>query len=404
VTLGAALWLAAAGLAALAWTRLALLGLLTQARLDRLGDGRADPPAGGWPRLTVVVPCRDEAANVEAAVRSLLAQDYPDLEVVAVDDRSTDGTDAILDRLRAAEPRLAVIHVTDLPPGWLGKNHACHVGAERARGRFVLFADGDVVFAQGAIRRAVAYAEWHRLGHLVALPRLVAHGFGERAFVTGFAAIASYVFRVWELRRPRTGGFIGVGAFNLLRRDDYLRVGGHRRLALEVVDDAKLGLVLRRSGVRQGAVDSAGLVQVRWQAGLVRSVGGLVKNGFAGAEYRWSVALAAASILAFLSLAPLAAALWAPLPSARLLGLYGYAVSVAIHGTVARRFGGGSGVEGLLQPLAGLSLGAVHLASAAVTTCRRGIVWRGTRYPLDALRAGCVRAADWPVDGAVGWE
>jgi hypothetical protein len=129
-----------------------------------------------------------------------------------------------------------------------------------------------------------------------------------------------------------------------------------------------------------------------------------VKNGFAGAEYRWSVALGASCGLAFLSLAPLAAAAWAPLPSVRLLGLYGYAVSAAIHGTVARRFGGGSGVEGLLQPLAGLLLGGVHLASAAVTTWRRGIVWRGTRYPLDALRAGCVRAGDWPVDGAVGWE
>ncbi len=404
MTLGAVLWLAAAGLAALAWTRLALLGLLTQARLDRLGTGPVEPPPGGWPRVTVVVPCRDEAANVEAAVRSLLSQDYPDLEVVAVDDRSTDGTGGILDRLAEGEPRLAVVHLGELPPGWLGKNHACHVGAARASGRFVLFADGDVVFAQGALRRAVAYAEQHRLGHLVALPRLVAHGFGERVFVTGFAAIASYVFRVWELRLPRTGGFIGVGAFNLLRRDDYLRVGGHRRLALEVVDDAKLGLVVRRSGVRQGAVDSGGLVQVRWQAGLVRSVGGLLKNGFAGAEYRWSVALGASCGLAFLSLAPLAAAVWAPLPSARLLGLYGYAVSAAIHGTVARRFGGGSGVEGLLQPLAGLLLGGVHLASAAVTTWRRGIVWRGTRYPLDALRAGCVRAGDWPVDGAVGWE
>jgi hypothetical protein len=151
-------------------------------------------------------------------------------------------------------------------------------------------------------------------------------------------------------------------------------------------------------------VDSAGLVQVRWQAGLARSIGGLVKNAFAGAEYRWTVALAVASALAFLSLAPLGAALWAPLPSARLLGAYGYAVSAVVHGAVARRFGGGSGVEGLLQPLAGLSLCAVHLASAAVTTCRRGIVWRGTRYPLEALRAGCVRAADWPVSGAVGWE
>jgi hypothetical protein len=173
---------------------------------------------------------------------------------------------------------------------------------------------------------------------------------------------------------------------------------------MEVVDDAKLGLLLRRSGVPQGAVDSGGLVSVRWQAGLVRSVAGLVKNGFAGSEYRWSAAFTSATCLAFLALAPLAAALLAPAPAARLLGLYALAVSAAIHGTVARRFGGGTGLEGLCFPAAGLALAGVFLASAGAAAARGGIVWRGTRYPLDALRRGCVRAADWPASAAVGWE
>ncbi len=397
-------WLLAALLAALAWARLAIQGLLTQFRVDRLRDLPAAEPAGGWPRLALVAPCRDEAAGVEAAVRSFLDQDYPRLEVLAVDDRSGDGTGEILDRLAAGRPGLRVRHVAALPEGWLGKNHACHVGAAETAGEWVLFADGDVVLGQDVLRRAVAYAEAHRLGHLVALPRFRAHGFLERAFVTGVAALANGVFRTWELRRPRTSGFIGVGAFNLVRRSEYERVGGHRRLALEVVDDAKLGLLLRRSGVRQGAVDSGGLVSVRWQAGLVPSLRGLVKNLFAGVEYRWPRALLGSLTLAFLSATPLAAVLLAPTPAARGIALYALATQAVLHGLVARQFGDGSGLEGLLFPPVGLALACLLVVSAADATLRGGVVWRGTRYPLPSLRSGCLRAADLPVSGTVGWD
>src|SRR6185503_12704094 len=111
----------------------------------------------------------------------------------------------------------------------------------------------------------------HRLGHVVASPHMRASGFWERAFVGSFALMASLKFRMWELRRPGTGAYIGVGAFNLVRREAYAAVGGHRTLALEVVDDVKLGLILRRSGVPQGVLDSDGLVQVRWQRGVLAS-------------------------------------------------------------------------------------------------------------------------------------
>jgi hypothetical protein len=397
-----ALLAAAAGAAA--WLRVAWVGILTDLRVDHLSGVDPDaPPPGGWPPLTVVVPARDEAAGVEPAVRSLLAQDYPELRVVAVDDRSVDGTGEILDRLAAGEPRLRVVHVRELPPGWLGKNHACALGAEAADDGFVLFTDGDVVFAPGALRRAVAYARAHGLGHLVALPRLVAPGLLERAFVSTFAALVNPAFRTWELRRAGSSAYVGIGAFNLVRRDAYLATGGHRRLRLEAVDDVKLGIVLRRSGVPQGAVDSDGMVSVRWNAGFLASWAGLVKNAFAGTEYRWSVALASAAALLVTSAGPALAALLGG-GAARAVGLLGWLTGAAVVGTVARRFGGGSGAEGLLLPVTGSALAAVVLTSAAVTTLRGGIVWRGTRYPLAELRAGCVRERDWPPASAVGWN
>jgi hypothetical protein len=243
---------------------------------------------------------------------SLLAQDYPALEVVAVDDRSRDGTGEILDRLAARAPALRVVHVAELPEGWLGKNHACHLGFRATRGALVLFTDGDVSFAPGALRAAAAYLLAHRLGHLVALPRLETGGGLERAFVSAFAALIGYLFRVADLRRPGTEAFVGVGAFNLVRREGYLAAGGHERLRLEVADDVKLGLLLRRSGVAQGAADGGGRVRVRWQAGLLASLGGLVKNAFAGLEYRWDLTLGLCALLALLGAGPLAALLGPP--------------------------------------------------------------------------------------------
>jgi glycosyltransferase involved in cell wall biosynthesis len=360
------------------------------------------PPDAPPPSVSVIVPSRDEAREVEAATRSLLRQEGVRLEVIAVDDRSTDDTGAILDRIAAEDPRLRVVHVRSLPEGWLGKNHACHEGAAAAGGEWLLFTDGDVHLAPDALRRAIAYAVQHRLGHMIASPFMVTGGFWERAFVSSFAIMVSLKFRMWELPRKGTGAYVGVGAFNLVRRADYLAAGGHRTLALEVVDDVKLGLILRRSGVRQGAVDSEGLVRVRWQRGLVASWRGLVKNSFAAAEWRWGMVVAGLVTMTLLALVPAAAVVFAP-PKVRLLAAVPLLLSVVFHGAAARRVSAGTGLEGLTFPLCALALMGVSVWSAASATVR-GVTWRGHRYPLAVLRRGCVRERDWPSSRAVGWD
>jgi hypothetical protein len=401
--MGAVLLLPLCALALAGWLLVARLGWLADRALPDLED---QPPAEAPPPLSVIVPCRDEARGVEAAIGSLLGQDLPGLEVVAIDDRSSDGTGAILDRLAAADPRLTVVHITTLPPGWLGKNHALEVGARRARGEWLLFTDGDVLFQPGALRRALGYATRHGLGHVAAGPRFIAPGFLERAFVTGFGVFASLAFRFHRLRLPGTGAFVGIGAFNLVRRSDWERIGGHLPLRLEVVDDLKLGLVLRRSGVPQGALSGGALITVRWQHGFWPSVLGLVKNAFAGAEYHLWLTLLAASLLAIGGLGPpllLLTALWLrDWPAAALAGTAVLAAAT-IHGGAARRLARGSGLEGVALPLVAALLAGVQVASALVTLWRGGVTWRGTTYPLGELRRGCVRLADWPVKGAAGW-
>jgi glycosyltransferase involved in cell wall biosynthesis len=382
------------------------------ARLPNLRTGRTPPePTAPWPKLSVVVACRNEEAGVRQALSSLLSQDYPDTEIIVVDDRSDDGTGAILRELATEHPVLRMVRVDTLPAGWLGKTHAMQVGAAAASGEWILFTDADVVFAPGVLRRAVAWVERERLGHGVALPLFVAPGFLERSFVALFGLVLLIYLRVDELRRPGSRAHVGVGAFNLVRRDAYRAIGGHERLRMEVADDVKLGLVLRRSGVRQGCADSGGLVSVRWQRGFAATLRGLMKNLFAGNEYSWRLSMRSVIGLPLATMFPLlfvvlslavphgTGAAWTV---AGLLAAGAWLTSASLHGLAARRFAGGQGLEGLALPLVGLCLGGVALASALAASARGAVIWRGTRYPLSELKAAVVRDAQWPRDRAPG--
>ncbi|MBX7187947.1 MAG: glycosyltransferase [Vicinamibacteria bacterium] len=389
-----------------------LLALLNIGLVARLAAFRRDfptlrewegPEPASWPKLSVIVPCRNEAAGVEKAMSSLLAQDYPNLEIVAVDDRSEDATGAILDALAVKDSRLTVLHLTDLPEGWLGKNNAAHRGAARASGEWLLFTDGDVVFERDALKRSVAFAEAHGLGHFVALPQFEAHGLLERAFVSTFTIALAIKLNPSQLCVPRTWAYVGVGAFGLVRREAYEKIGGHTRLAFEVADDLKLGLLLRRGGVAQGCLTSDGMVRVQWQHGLVATLRGLEKNAFSGCEWNTALAIAAIVGVAGAALLPYLPLL-VPAPGWTLpLAFLAAALPVVLVAASARRLSGGSGIEGLLAPVGALTLGGVIAWSTLLALLRRGIVWRGTFYPLRELRRRCVREWGMSAKDAIGW-
>ena len=358
------------------------------------------PPT--WPKVSVIVPCRNEEAGVEKAMLSLLAQDYPELQILAVDDRSEDATGAVLDALAARDPRLTVLHIATLPDGWLGKNHAMRQGAARADGSWLLFTDGDVMFEPGALKRSVAFAKAHGLGHFIALPRFVADGFLERAFVSTFM-ISFSVLDPTRLHVAKSWSFVGVGAFGLVRRDAYERIGGHERLAFEVADDVKLGLLLRRGGVAQGCLDSDGMVSVRWQNGFLASLRGLEKNAFAALE--WDPVAAVLGISAFLGATLLP---YAPLVFTLPIWTWPFAafcafVQVLLVSAASRHSASGTGLEGLLAPFMALSLAGVITWSTMLALARGGIVWRGTFYPLARLRQHCVRVLSLKAENGVGW-
>jgi len=200
-------------------------GFRLRSGLRHLSDLGRVAPLGDkqLPSLTIVATARNEAARIEAAARSLLAQDYPGCEVLIVDDRSTDETGSILDRLAAEDSSLRVLHVADLPAGWVGKSHALACAAEATRSDWILFTDADVEFAPEAARCAVSLALRESADHLAVAPDLVLETLGEAMFVGYFVLVFDLSQEPWAAQDPRSKRSIGIGAFNLVRRGAYER-------------------------------------------------------------------------------------------------------------------------------------------------------------------------------------
>jgi chlorobactene glucosyltransferase len=252
---------------------LVLVNLASTPRLSRMGVSR-----GPFPRVSIVIPARNEEAAVEQAVRSQLAQDYPDFEVIVVDDRSTDGTGAILESLAHGSPRLRVLHGTDPPPGWLGKPHALWRGARAASGEILLFADADVCYHPACLSEAVAFLESRKADFLALLPRMEARGFWENVLMP-YVIGAYFAGPGFLANRDRARWMaIGGGAGNLIRRRAYESIGGHEALKSSVVDDLALAYRAKRSGFRARVVRAEDRVAVRMYRGFSEVWDGFTKN------------------------------------------------------------------------------------------------------------------------------
>jgi len=340
------------------------------------------------PTLSIIVPACNEAETVEDAMRSLLALDYPSLEIVAIDDRSTDATGEILDRLAASDGRLRVLHLRELPSGWLGKNHALQRGSETASGDWLLFTDADVHYQPDALRRVMALVRKHRCDHLAAFVHVPAEGFWEKVFLPFFFTMFSFRFRTWEASWRGWPGYVGIGAFNLLRAEAYRALGGHTRLRMEVADDIQLGKVVKRAGYRQWLMTSEELISVRWVSGFRGIINGLTKNAFAGVGYSWP-AVAASVIGTFAGCVWPMIGVWVGPPGARLAcaaALLAMAVAAGCQSPHTRT----SPLYALGWPLAAVLFLTIIVRSGLLAERQGGVYWRGTFYSLEELRRGRV--------------
>jgi len=347
--------------------------------------------SSGLPRVSIIVPARNEEATVEGVLRGLVALDYPQLEVIAVDDRSTDRTGERMDAFAASQngsDRLKILHITELPAGWLGKTHAMWTATQHAKGEWLLFTDADVFFRPDTLHRAMAYAASANADHLVMFPSMVMKTPGERMMISFFQTLFVFGHRPWKVADPKSKDHMGVGAFNLIRRPAYDSIGTYKALRMEVLDDMKLGKVVKEAGFAQRNVFGDGLLSIRWAEGAFGVVNNLTKNFFAVMSFQWWRTVASAVALAYLNLMPFLGVWVAPGWSRA-----GYVLALASIFAIYTGMSSRSHVPWyycLLHPVSSALFVYTLLRSMFITLRDGGVTWRGTKYPLDELRKGLV--------------
>src|ERR1700722_4394710 len=348
------------------------------------------PPITGTelPRISLLFAARDEEEKLPCALATLAQIDYPELEIIGVDDRSEDATGRILDDFASTHPTLRAIHVKELAAGWLGKPHALQQAYEASSGEWLLFTDADVRFKTDVLRRAMTMVTERNLDHLSLFGDVEMVGFWEKVVVTFFGMAFHMATAPNDVINPKSGAYVGVGAFQLLRRSAYETAGTHRRLAMEVVDDMKLGKIVKQAGFRSAVAVAQDFVVVRWHAGARNLINDVTKNFFAGSGF--SVARVAISILGLL--------LMNVLPFAGLIFGHGW-VRIFSAICVLVVLGFHVGVDTVMRvsplycftvPIGAVIFGYMLLRSTVFTLKQGGIIWRGTFYPLEALKRGAV--------------
>jgi glycosyltransferase involved in cell wall biosynthesis len=366
----------------------ALQGMPTLPDLTQLPLPEPLPWTDG-PDLTVVVPACNEEMAIAATLRSLLASRGIRLEILAVNDRSTDLTGEQMERVAveaadAGGPHmLRILHIRALPEGWLGKPHAMAQAAAQAEAEWVLFTDGDVLFAPDALARALHHAQAERADHLVLTPTLIVHSLGERAMQAAMQVLAEWGLRLWKVADPHARDFIGVGGFNLFRREAYLAVGGFESLRMEVLDDLRIGWKIKRAGLRQRVALGPGLVSIRWIAGALSVIHLLEKNAFATYRFRPLVHVLVGFGLVLVALGPMAALLCGGWTS--VAGAVSLLAIVLAYWAQRRLTQSPVWMAAFFGPCIALVTYA-FMRSMVLALRRGGIRWRGTLYPLDGLR------------------
>ena len=337
-------------------------------------------------RCSVVIAARNEEARIEQTIRHVLAQSRVKVELIIVDDRSTDRTSEILERLAKQDARVRTKRVDELPKGWLGKCHACHVGANAASGDWILFTDADCWLKPDVIARAMRVAERDGADHVTLSPGTVLESLGAQAWHLLF--LTSLLNWFSGVNRDRPKAFLGIGAFNLVRAAAYRQCGGYEALRLTVVDDIKLGLLLRRAGKRTRAFLGVDDVECHW----AMTIGGMVKimekNYFAAIDFRLGLALAGAAAVV-LAGCTLVSGLLSGTAAGLAAGLS--PLLLILPGAILAKRLGRSWPCAVLMPFMVPVFWYALLNSTWSTLRQGGIRWRDTFYPLDTLRAGNVQ-------------
>jgi glycosyltransferase involved in cell wall biosynthesis len=368
------------------WIVMPLRAVLHARKLRSLSALEIDTPVE-WPRVSVLIPARNEEDTLFAAVQSLLQVDYPDLEIILINDRSTDRTGEAAERLALLDSRIRRIDIEQLPEGWLGKVHALQQGVRASSGEWLLFTDADVHFAPQALNKAIAYCLQYRKGFLALFPEL--------ANIRGLVGMAQAAFGVMllslldptRIADPQSKAAMGVGAFNLVKKECIEPQAGLEWLRMELADDVGLGLMMKQRGANPDILSGRNLISLDWYPNLTAMLNGVLQRCIIGSNYHpllFSITctfmFVCLAVPAFLgctlsSLTPLA---W--------LCLAAYLIPAIAMQAGAQNFAiSGYSLWGILPGYAIILYGMLRSLLSCIH--HRGVYWRGNLYALGELRA-----------------
>ena len=368
-----------------------LIGLIWLRRHFDINRGRGEPVLSDmavaededWPALTVLVAAKDEEANIATCLRGLLAQDYPRLQVVVIDDRSGDRTSVIIDEMAAADPRLTALHVEELPPGWFGKSHAMSVGVRQAAGELLCFTDADCTFdSPQLLCAAVGLVRKKQIDFLSVLPRLEARSFWEKVVQPVAGGIMVFWFPPQKVNDPTSSVAYANGAFMLLKREAYDAFGGHDAVRSALNEDMQMASLAKREGLRLGVLRGGDMYSVRMYSGLPQIWRGWTRI-FVGCFGTLPRLLATALVLAVFSLSPYVSLVTSSLAGSAAWWMFGAAAfAIVAQQSVMMRFYHLTGIAPGLAPTYPLgALFCLGMMFNAMTRLGGGsITWRGTTY------------------------
>jgi chlorobactene glucosyltransferase len=373
------------GLAVLILVAWLLALIRTVVNLTLIPRLRGDMQPANEPLVSAIIPARDEAHIIERTVRAFLAQTYANLELIVVNDRSTDATGEIVRAIH--DPRLMVIDGIEPPPGWLGKPWALHQGSRAARGELLLFVDADLVYAPPALGAAVAYLQARGVALLSLFPHLEMQGFGEIASMPMMPMVFHTFMPTWISNHTRFARLaVGGGTGNLVVREIYESSGGHEALSDAVVDDIALARLVRRHGGRTEIVRAEELVSLRMYHGVREVIDGFTKNTFSALGRNYIAGFLVVTGCVVFHILPY------------VLALTGDRISIATIVTIsitrlilfrALRYRLDAAL--FLHPVMAAIWTWILVRSIWLTGIRRKLLWRGRTYDARETRFGAER-------------
>ncbi len=341
----------------------------------------ADDPA---PPLVIIIAVRNEEYALKEALISVCNLDYVNYRVLVINDRSTDNTGKILLELQAKYEKLSVINIAVLPAGWLGKNYALYTGAMCSTEEYLLFTDADVVYNKDVLSRAMHYCLKNELDHLTILPGIISPSSRLGSVIMTFVIMLTAVQRPWAAKIKTSKTSMGVGAFNLVKREVYERAGTHKAIAMRPDDDLKLAASIKGAGGTADVLYGRDEIEVEWYASVKEFINGLMKNIFSG--FKYNVVLAAGGVLGTLLffVLPIPLVLLFGNNIARLLVLCVLLFQVILYANMPGS--NGKWWYGFLSIYAGIIIMYIIVKATVANLYQGGIYWRDTFYSLKELR------------------